>query len=186
VSRGGDRLSLLGRVAAVLRDRDIPFCIVGAAAMAVHGVVRSTLDIDVLVASADVLEPTTWDPLRREGIPVAIHRGDADDPLRGVVRIGASSAAPIDVIVGKARWQAAVLERCGAASIEGIAVPVVRAADLVLLKLYAAGPQDAWDVTQLLEAPGRAGLVAEVERGLVDLPAESRALWRRIAGDQPG
>ena len=164
----------------MLRARDIAFCVIGAAAMAVHGVARSTQDVDLLVVSPETLDLATWEPLRRDGISVTPHPGDATDPLRGVVRLRTASPPPVDVVVGKARWQAAVLERARMASIEGVDVPVARTADLALLKLYAGGPQDAWDVTQLLEGPDRSGLVAEIERGLADLPDDSRALWRRI------
>lgn len=164
----------------MLRDRRIPFCVIGAAAMAVHGVARSTQDIDLLVVSAESLDPATWEPLLRDAIAVTVHRGDATDPLGGVVRISATSPSPVDVVVGKARWHAAVIERARVAAIEGADVPVATAADLVLLKLYAGGPQDAWDITQLLEGPDRAALVAQIERDLAALPDDSRALWRRI------
>jgi hypothetical protein len=54
----------------------------------------------------------------------------------------------------------------------------------VLLKLYAGGPQDAWDVQQLLAVEDRAALVSEVESRLGDLPAHAATLWRRI--QEPG
>jgi hypothetical protein len=167
-------------VAAVLGARDIPFCVIGAAAMAVHGAPRSTGDIDLLVVVPEALDEATWAPLRREGIAVTSHRGDATDPLRGVVRVGAEPGPAVDIVVGKAPWQAAIPGRARRASIEDLEVPVAGAADLVLLKLYAGGPQDAWDIAQLLAVPPRADLVAEVEQRVADLPAESRALWRRI------
>ena len=84
--------------------------------------------------------------------------------------------APIDIVVGKFVWQTRLLER--AESIGGILV--VRAADLVLLKLYAGGLQDAWDVQQLLARPFRGDLVREVESRLSDLPAQCRNLWKKI------
>ena len=56
--------------------------------------------------------------------------------------------------------------------------PVARAADLILLKLYAGGPQDVWDIDQLLDVDGT--LAAEVEAGLRWLPAECASLWRSI------
>jgi predicted nucleotidyltransferase len=173
---------VLGRVAATLRDRGIPFCVIGAAAMAVHGVARSTQDIDLLVVAPEALDLTTWEPLREDGISVTPHRGDATDPLHGVVRVRATSSPPVDVVVGRARWQTAILQRARMASIEGVEIPVARTADLMLLKLYAGGPQDAWDVAQLLEGPERPDLVIEVEQGLADLPDDSRALWRRVTG----
>jgi len=82
-----DRLSLLGRVAAQLRERRISFAVIGAAAMAVRGVSRSTRDVDLLVVDPECLSPVTWEALRREGIVVSIRRGDAEDPLAGAVRL---------------------------------------------------------------------------------------------------
>jgi hypothetical protein len=48
VRRGPDRLTLLGPVAARLGVEGIAFAVIGATAMAVHGVARSTLDVDLL------------------------------------------------------------------------------------------------------------------------------------------
>lgn len=45
-------------------------------------------------------------------------------------------------------------------------------ADLILLKLYAGGSQDAWDIEQLLTGPERAAVTAEIEATLGALPAE--------------
>jgi hypothetical protein len=47
MSRGADRLSLLGPVTGILTSRNIRFVLIGAAAMAVHGVSRSTGDVDL-------------------------------------------------------------------------------------------------------------------------------------------
>jgi hypothetical protein len=51
-------------------------------------------------------------------------------------------------------------------------------ADVVLLKLYAGGPQDAWDIDQLLDVDP--SLVAGVEARLAPLPADCAELWDRI------
>ena len=65
---GADRLSVYSRVVALLRERRIPFAVVGAAALAVHGVSRATRDIDVLVTDPACLVESTWATLRRDGI----------------------------------------------------------------------------------------------------------------------
>jgi hypothetical protein len=52
-------------------------------------------------------------------------------------------------------------------------------ADLVLLKLYAGGPH-AWDIAQLITAPGAGSIIDEVERRLEALPGPCRQLWARI------
>jgi len=150
--------------------------------MAVHGVSRSTRDLDLLVMTAECLAAATWAPLERPGVTVDIRRGDDDDPLAGVVRVSAPGESPVDVIVGRAPWQRGVIERARTATLDDIDVPVATAADVIVLKLYAAGPQDAWDVDQLLAAGDRAALVARVEAALPLLPEDSRRLWARIVG----
>lgn len=148
--------------------------------MAVHGVTRSTRGLDLLVVAPACLAPEFWEPLEARGASVVVRRGGARDPLAGVVRVTRAGEPPVDLVVGREGWQARILQRAREAEIEGARVPVARAADLVLLKLYAGGPLDAWDVEQLLAGPGGAVLVAEVEEGIAGLPAEARALWRRI------
>lgn len=153
--------------------------------MAVHGVSRSTRDLDLLVLAAASLDPDTWQPLRSAGITATIRRGDAADPLAGVIRLTAGDAHPIDVIAGRPAWQAEILARAQPGVIEGVEVPVASCPDLVLLKLYAGGPQDAWDIEQLLIGADRSAVVAGVEAGLPALPAASQALWQRIVGHRP-
>jgi hypothetical protein len=171
-------------VTEILRSRSIPFALIGAAAMAVHGVSRSTRDLDLFTLAVECLEVATWSPLAASGIEARLRHGDADDPLAGVARFTAAGNDPIDLIVGKSRWQAGILDRSREANVEGTRVPVAGAADLIALKLYAGGPQDMWDIEQLLGAADDAALAAAVERLLPDLPAETRALWARIRGDR--
>jgi hypothetical protein len=51
--------------------------------------------------------------------------------------------------------------------------------------LYAGGPQDAWDIAQLLAAGDRERLYTEVEQYLGDLPTPAVRLWRRIRLEDP-
>ena len=149
--------------------------------MAVHGISRSTRDLDVLIVAPEALDPATWTPLSRQGAAaVDVRRGSGDDPLAGVVRITARGEPSVDVVVGKSTWQARILERGTEAIVDGERVPVARAADLILLKLYAGGAQDAWDIAQLLQGGDRSALVAEVDGALPALPPEARRLWDRV------
>jgi hypothetical protein len=150
--------------------------------MAVHGVTRSTRDLDLLVIAAECLTADFWATVRDQGVSVSLRRGGADDPLAGVARFTVSGENPVDLIVGKSAWQAGVLARARHATIQGARVPVASRADLVLLKLYAAGSQDAWDVEQLLAGPERAEVIAQVETTFHELPPESRSMWARIRG----
>ncbi len=148
--------------------------------MAVHGVGRSTLDIDLLTTDASVLESGFWRAKLAPGIQADVRRGAADDPLAGVVRFTAPDESPVDLVVGRLEWQAVIVRQAPRMSLGEVTLPVASAADLILLKLYAGGAQDAWDVVQLLATPGGAGLAAHVYAHLPALPAEASALWGRI------
>jgi hypothetical protein len=174
-----DRLSLLGQIAGTLRAAGIPFAVIGASAMASHGVLRATVDEDLLVLDPRCLQSDLWSTLRAAGAEVEVRRGDVFDPLAGVVRLSQEGQRPVDVVVGKSAWQREVLERAASGSSEE-KLPVVRAADIILLKLYAGGPQDAWDIHQLLAAENRESLIAQVDQELSRLPVSSTGLWKKI------
>ena len=96
--------------------------------------------------------------------------------------VAALSGAGIDCAVIGAMALAArgVIERAEPLDFAGTQVRVATAADLVLLKLYAGGPSDLWDIEQLLGGDDERSLVAEIETRLAELPATCSALWRRL------
>jgi hypothetical protein len=171
-------LSLLARVSTLLDRRGTQHAAIGAAALAAHGVLRATADLDLLVVDPTCLDDRTWGDLVESGIRVEIRRGDDADPLAGVVRITTEGESAIDIIVGRHAWQGNLLHRSIPTRIGDASVPVVEAADLVLLKLFAGGPQDAWDVDQLLDVDD--AIAPQVEARLRDLPPDCGALWQRI------
>jgi hypothetical protein len=80
---------------AALLAADARFLVVGAHAMAVHGVPRATGDIDVWIAPADDNAGRVWAALLRFGAPVAklgISRADFSRRDQ-VVQIGVPPAA---------------------------------------------------------------------------------------------
>ena len=177
------RLTLLARVVGTLQEAGAAHALIGAAALAGRGVSRSTQDVDLLVVDPRCLSVRFWEGLKREGASVDVRRGDDDDPLAGVVAFAAEGERPVDLVVGKRAWQGALLTRAEPSRFSGVLLPVVRTADLVLLKLFAGGPQDAWDIAELLAVSDRPALKAEVESRLAELPAPAGTLWRKIEGE---
>jgi hypothetical protein len=171
-------VAFVDRVADLFDEQHINFALIGAEALAVRGVPRSSYDVDLLTVDARVLSNELWEPVRILA-DIEIRRGDLDDPLRGVVKIRPPKEKSIDVVVGRWKWQQRVIERAEATPSEGRMLPTVTTADLILLKLAAGGPQDAWDVTSLL-AVTTARVAAEVEERLPDLKHDAKDLWRRI------
>jgi hypothetical protein len=169
-------MKLIDRVRARLDSQGIAHALIGAAALAAAGVARSTFDIDLLVVDLRVLDRDFWLDVEARGVTIEQRRGDADDPLGGVVRAAAGDDRPVDVIVGRHAWDRTAVDRAQPLS-DGSRV--VQPNDLILLKLYAGGTQDMWDIRQLLAVVDDQ-IVAAVERDVPDLPESARQLWREI------
>ena len=169
-------MTLFSSTLDLLQREHIPCALIGAGALAVHGIARSTFDIDLLTTSPRVLEAAFWEPLSAEGAAVEVRPGVHDDPLRGVVRLQHARDRDVDIVVGRHDWQRDALARAVAARVLGAEVPVVTTSDLILLKLYAGGPQDLWDIEQLLaDADGE--VRGEVDLRVRALPLECRQQW---------
>lgn len=175
-------MSLLADVTGILSRAEVGHAVIGAVALAVHGVSRATADLDLLAIDDRCLDSSFWRDLASRGIEVEIRRGDSDDPLAGVVRIASPGEPSIDLVIGRWRWQAEVLGRAEPTRIGDVSVGVVTARDFILLKLYAGGPQDAWDVDQLLDV--EPVLAAHVDEVVAVLPADSILFWRQILANR--
>jgi hypothetical protein len=178
-------MMLLSRVAELLFETKIDFVVIGASAMAVYGVSRSTYDFDLMTIDPQALHAATWAVLENEGIEVDLRYGDVQDPLRGVVRLEAREQRPVDLIVGHGGWQTRIFEHAGRAVFEGVELPVVGQVDLILLKIYAGGPQDLWDVRQLLDRDQSQELQNLVSAALEALPTDLQTTWSKVVEGQP-
>ena len=167
-------MTLLDRVHRLLSAQQVAHALVGAAALAVRGVARSTYDIDLLTTDRRVLDAPFWSELERAGVATEIRHAEADDPLGGVVRLDAPGERPVDVIVGKLAWQSRAVARAEPL-MNGPSV--VTAVDLVLLKLYAGGAQDLWDIRELLSVQASEELQNAIGEEMVAQPQRMRDLW---------
>ncbi len=69
-------------------------------------------------------------------------------------------------------------------TVPAVEVPLVGLADLILMKLYAGGLQDRWDIQQLIADTGDGALLADVDGRVRELPERSQALWRTLRAAQ--
>jgi len=178
-------MTLVAEVVALLEENGSPYAMIGATALAVLGSSRSTQDLDILTTDRLVLKQLFWARLESSGADVDVRTGDISDPLVGVVRITRAEDRPVDIIVGEAPWQDRILAEASPHAVADTRVPVVDAVGLVLLKLYAGGPQDRWDIEQLLAiSPDRRSLTNTIDERLADLHPRCRRLWNRIVNPE--
>lgn len=166
--------ALLDDVLALLERRGAVTALVGAIALAAHGIARATLDLDLLALDSGLLREDAWAGLEATGATVEVRRGTNDDPLAGVVRATRGEETPVDVVVGKHRFLEDVLSRRRTLLVGGRPLPFVDAADLVVLKVFAGGPQDLLDAELLLAGAEGVAIRSAVEARLPALPRALR------------
>lgn len=157
-----DLLELARRVRAEADVLGIPTAVIGGLALAHHGYVRATVDVDL--ASATRFDGPLRDLAARlgaAGLHVDLRAPDVGDPLAGVLRVRAGPAGdPVDVV--NFRADDSVGQRAVERAESGAdGFRYVGLADLVALKLYAGSRFDLDDVARVLEARTAAEL-AEV------------------------
>jgi hypothetical protein len=140
----------------------IQFAVIGGLAVAAWGVIRATQDIDILANSNPT--PLVKTELRGELSNFLDRNGCHTEWRVGVLR-GSDSAAPesqsaadlgeigADILWAHKHWQQQALQRSVAIDVLKRRVNILHPEDLILMKLDAGGPQDLFDVKQMLSAP---------------------------------
>jgi hypothetical protein len=152
----------------------VGWCVIGAAALAAHGYVRASDDIDLLTLETRVLEAEFW-----TGAVVKIRRGDWDDPLAGSVLW--PGAIQHDVVVGRGH---AAREALGTAIYnDRLGARLATPLSMVLLKLEAGGAQDLYDILALMERRrllDGADWIDRIAEHLPQLSSHAREAWGRM------
>ncbi len=184
-------IPLAVEISQLLDRLGIAHALIGAGALSTLGASRSTVDLDFLVVEGGLLDETFWSGRLPPGTSLRIRAGGPEAPLAGLVHLSRAGDRPVDLVVGRDTWQSEILLRAPVLPFFGGRVPIALAADLVLLKLYAGGLQDAWDVQQLLASDLKlaSAVTPQVEARIADLPPRCRELWndmraRRLPGRQ--
>ncbi|MBI2377254.1 MAG: hypothetical protein HYV07_24855 [Deltaproteobacteria bacterium] len=142
-------LALAQRVAREAHALGIDTALIGAMALARHGFVRGTSDVDLgaCVTLARLAELAAR--LRELGLIADLRRPDLADPLNGVLDARAQADdEPIQIINFRGDPGKSAVAR----SKESDGFSCVRLPDLIALKLFAGSRFDLADVEGLLEA----------------------------------
>jgi len=142
---------------AALLTAEARFLVVGAHALAVHGVPRATGDLDVWIAADPVNAERVWSALRSFGAPVAAMGVSREDLTRPdmVVQIGLPPRR-IDILTAISgvafdeAWSGHVTHEVG-----GLPVPFLGRAELVRNKRASGRTKDQADLEALGEAGAR-------------------------------
>jgi len=123
--------------------------LVGAYAVAAHGLPRATGDIDLWIKCSSANADRVWAALTRFGAPLL--RISKEDFLKpgAVVQVGVTPRR-IDILTQITALDYATAEpRRVMVEIEGMNIPVISLSDLIQNKIAVGRPQDQADVARL-------------------------------------
>ena len=138
---------------SALSEENVEFLLVGAFALAAHGLPRATGDIDIWIRPSDANAARVWRALGRFGAPTFdLTLADLAAP-DVVFQIGVAPRridilTSIDGVTFDQAWpQRLTVE------MEGLAIPVIGRAHLIENKRAAGRPKDLADLTWLEHSP---------------------------------
>ncbi len=140
------------RVSAILGAHGVEPLVIGGAALAAHGYVRFTEDLDLGVSTDSVTLHLVARSLREAGYEVALREPDAADPLGGVIDV-TGPFGMVQVVNYGGRFPAVIETGLAAADMvvrPGSRLRLVPLPHLVALKLYAGGTKSRADIVELL------------------------------------
>jgi hypothetical protein len=144
----------LRKIISVLENLGVPYALIGGLALAFYEIIRATEALDLLILLSPAEMAKLAEQLTANGLPASARKGAPGDPVVGVVvaqvPVGGGQLT-CDLLLPPARWQSEAIRNARTFEVEGLAVRVVQARDLFLLKLDAGGPQDLLDASRLLQ-----------------------------------
>lgn len=139
-------------ILSALNAEKVDYLIVGAYALAVHGVPRATGDMDIWIRMSPENAIRTWRALANFGAPlVELKERDLNTPGM-VFQIGVAPCridllTSIDAVDFEQAWSDRVETQ-----VEGLKIPVIGRAHLIANKRAVGRPQDLADIARLGDA----------------------------------
>ena len=159
---------LLADVGRAFDALDIPWYLFGAQAAIVYGVARLTADVDI-TARVPPGDAGWLDTIEANGFERRFPDVELALLTRVIPVVHRATGLPVDIVLAGPGLEEQLLDRAVTQDIDGVAVPVIEASDLVALKVLAARPKDIEDVAALLRTQGERIDEARVRAVLRDL-----------------
>ena len=148
----GESLLLLLDAVQILRTENVDYAVIGAMAASVHGVIRASRDADALLSVSMPALAGLERHFKAAGFDTQLRRGDADDPVSGILALRDGFENRVDLLVGIRGFDPAAFARAVEIPFDGESLRVVSLEDFVAMKVFAGGPQDIADARSALEA----------------------------------
>jgi hypothetical protein len=155
-TNAGQATQLLADVASILNNQGIDYAVIGALAVAVHGVVRASVDADAVVAAAASQLRELQNKLIADHLSVELRTGGVDDPIGAMMIVTDRYGNRVDLLAGIQGLEGGVYQRSITLQPSGMhtALKIVGREDLIAMKIAAGGPKDLMDAESCIAVSG--------------------------------
>jgi predicted sugar kinase len=144
---------LLAALAHIFERLSLRWYLFGAQAAIVHGAARLTGDVDATVDLGGLTTGALVAALQDGGF--TLRASDVDgfvERTHVVPLVHVASGMPADIVLAGPGLEELFLQRAQVHMVEGVAIPVACAEDIVAMKILAGRPKDIDDVVAILAA----------------------------------
>lgn len=152
----GESALLLLDAVALLTDEGIAYAVIGAMAAAVHGVVRASVDADVVLSVNTARLRQLEKDCVAAGFQTQFREGDFEDPVPAVLVLGDPHGNRVDLLGGLRGLEQAAFSRAITVPFQGEVLRVIGREDFIAMKIFAGGPKDMTDARCALRVAGAA------------------------------
>lgn len=153
-TRSGQSALLLLDVVDVLVAQKIGYAVIGALAASIHGAVRASMDADAILSLGMQQAAGLDQAFKAAGFTAVLTRGDFDDPIAGMLRLGDGHKNQVDLLIGLRGMEAEAFSRAVDVPFKGSTLKFIGREDFIAMKVFAGGPLDLVDAARAVAAAG--------------------------------
>jgi hypothetical protein len=153
-TRDGQSALLLFDVVEVLNREKIDYAVIGAIAGSVHGVVRASVDADLVISIARKDFASLEGKFRAIGFSASLREGDFEDPIPALLELMDAYDNRVDLLAGILGLELAAFARAIDVPFQGEVLKVLGREDFIATKVFAGGPQDLIDAQNTIAVAG--------------------------------
>jgi len=131
-------------------QKKINYCLIGGVAVSSWGAIRATADLDFWVV---LLQNLSIEDVAKKIDKISsvceIKKGDIDDPVPALID-SVIDGVSVQFILAVREWEKDFIQSAVHIDLENATVNILGLEELIVLKIWAGGPQDLYDAKRLL------------------------------------
>ena len=150
---GESGLLLLDAV-ALLTEAGMPYAVIGAMAAAVHGVIRASVDADVILSADAAALRRLEKRFAAVAFQTQLREGDPEDRIPAALVLSDAHGNRVDLLAGLRGLEPAAFSRAITVPFQGQPLRVIGREDFIAMKIFVSGPADMMDALAAIRVAG--------------------------------